>query len=175
MEIRKRLLLVLLVLATLALAATPASARATRTTYTAEEFICVEGPPQRMWFSANGTMLHIRGQSAESVVLSSNPLVQGTNHLLKNMDLNLSTGEGHAYGTFSTSPEAVDGTWDGHFTIRFSPTSFSGSAAGRGSGDLAGQHVAIRFSALDPGDPDNPCGATSADLATGVIHNPHGD
>lgn len=175
MAIRKSLPLVLLVLAMLALAATPASARATRTTYTAEEFMCVEGPPQRIWVSANGTMLHIRGQNAESALLSSNPLIQGTNHILKNMDLNLSTRQGHAYGTFSTSPDAVDGTWDGHFTIRFSPTSFSGSAVGQGSGDLAGQHVAVRFSALDPGDPDNPCGATSANLANGVILNSHGD
>lgn len=176
MKTRRWITIGILALIAMMLVVTPVAAQSTRIEFTAREFTCSEGPPGKIWFSEDGTILHIREQTRTGENISDEPLATGTNSIVMNMDLDLLTGEGHAYGTFSLDVSGVEGTWDGHWTLHIYPDGFWGTSNGHGTGDLDGMKLKSELTPWDPGDPDNPCETMiGADFVSGYILNPFGD
>ncbi len=150
----------ILSLATLVLfvSAVPAYAEAQRLNFTGTTCIQSQTPPEKTWISDDG-VLHTRG-----VVLTNNDVGDGDydtgiNVLTGNMDLNLATGYGHAYGTFILSPAAYNGTFEGHWSSHISPDGLRGIAVGHGTGDLEGIQL---FNNLSSDNPNDPC--TNSDI-----------
>ncbi len=132
----KRIILTLVVLVFL-VAAVPASAHAERIYYTSYECPISMSAPERQWVSEDG-ILHQRGIHVVNVLTSSSPYLTGYNYLEMNTDINLATGEVHAYGKVDLQPAAYEGSWVGFFTTHVSGGITDGKATIRGTGDLEG-------------------------------------
>jgi hypothetical protein len=163
-----RIVMFSLALITLLLLATgSAAARSTETTFEAIGYICELGPPVQEWYS-DGTVLHQRGVVARSILVSSDPRMNGVmvDHL--HQDLDLSTGDGRAWGWGKYETEL--GTWHGVWKGVYSEFVITTQAIAHGSGGLAGQAFYWEGQAI-PVPPDDPCpgGAQQALFATGVI------
>ncbi len=127
-----------LVLLTFLVAAVPASARAERIYYTSFECPISVSAPERQWVSEDG-ILHQRGIHQVNESTSSTPYLTGLNYLEVNADINLATGEVHAYGKVDLHPAGYEGSWVGSWTTHVSPEGIlDGKATVQGTGDLKG-------------------------------------
>ena len=165
-----------LLAATLAVAmAAPALATAAKTEVTGVETIC-DVVPGDSWVSDG--ILHARGDIFTTIVQSDDVLLDGVNTVVFNANINLATGDGTGHGTFSLALNAVNGTWEGSFTLKFSGGLFTGRAVGHGTGDLAGQQFKVQLSQFfaDLTDPTLPCPPVSGlqDSVVGHVLDPHG-
>ncbi len=130
-----------LVLLAFLVAAVPASAQAERISYTSFECPISMSAPEREWISEDG-ILHQRGIQLVNAITSSTPYLNGYNYLEMNTEINLATGEVHAYGKFDLHPAGYDGSWVGTWTTHVSAEGMTiGKATGRGTGDLEGMMI----------------------------------
>ena len=79
--------------------------------------------PGKVWVSDDGTVLHIRGQKtfANITPLAGHPecdpaYSSGTMESIVNINLNLVTLDGNAYGTHTIQSANFDGSWVGSFS-----------------------------------------------------------
>ncbi len=128
---------VLIVILVLLVAAVPAAAQAERIYYTSYECPISASAPERVWVSEDG-ILHQRGIHQVNTITSSTPYLTGLNYLELNADINLATGEVHAYGKAELQPAAYEGSWVGTFTTHVSGGITDGKATVQGTGDLEG-------------------------------------
>lgn len=161
-------LLSLVLIAILLLAAVPAAARPKETPFEIVAFICRLGPPVREWYSDGETVLHQRGVVVHSILVSDEPSMNGIAVDVLHQDLNLSTGDGRAWGrgTYETDVGTWQGVWKGHYTGYMITT----EAMGQGSHGLEGQTFYWDGQQI-PVPEDDPCpdGAQVALFATGAI------
>jgi hypothetical protein len=144
---KRTVLFLLAVLIIGALALVPAisgAAKASRITTCALQTNTAE-IPGKMWFSDDGTILHIRGQItyADIEPLPGHPecdpaYSRGQLEMELNVNLNVVTGEGNAYGKQTIRAEGLDGSWVGAFQGKITGTGYTGRALSHGTGDLAG-------------------------------------
>jgi hypothetical protein len=135
---------VLVILALAVIFTAPGTAKATRITTCSLQTNTSE-IPGKMWFSEDGSMLHIRGQTTYANIepLPGHPecapeYSMGQLVMEVNINLNLVTGEGNAYGTHTITSDGFDGTWNGVFNGKIDPSGYSGKATAHGTGDLEG-------------------------------------
>jgi hypothetical protein len=153
MKAHRILILIILTFCLVSLTAAPAAARATRINYEAYECaVAPWGEPERMWVSEDG-VLHMRGFLIENLIESKNLYLAGINRVYSNLDLNLATGEGHAYGRVLITPFEKSGTWEGRFSTHVSPNGIQGKAVVHGTGELTGMKMFNKMSNSDPNDP----------------------
>lgn len=104
------------------------------------EALCNEGVPERMW--VNGNVLQIRGQINRSRTYM--PIFDetfGTNVSIVNVRLDVTTGDGTVWGTFTSTPDEIDGTLEGSFSGRLIGGLYFGRGVGHGTGELAGMQL----------------------------------
>ncbi len=145
-----------LVMVVFFVAAVPASAQAERIYYTSYECPISMSPPERQWVSEDG-ILHQRGIHLVNEITSSTPYLTGYNYLEMNTEINLATGEVHAYGKVELQPAAYKGSsWVGFGSSHVSPEGITdGQAVVRGTGDLEGMMVFNNM--FSPPVPDPAC------------------
>ncbi len=163
-----RIVLFSLALITLLLLATgSAAARSTETPFAAIAYICELGPPVQEWYS-DGTVLHQRNAAIYSILVSSDPRMNGVMVDYAHQDLDVITGDGRVWGRGKYETEL--GTWHGVWKGVYSGFGITTQAMAHGSGELAGQafYWEGHTTPVPPGDPC-PDGAQQALFATGVI------
>ncbi len=145
----------------------PVQAAAGQQSFTALDATC-SVIPGTQWISGN--VLHVRGEVDIKQTSSSNPLVNGTNRVITNYDVNLSSGSGGGWGTFTLQPVGVNGSWSGSFSGPLSMGVFSGQGVATGTGDLANMRLQADFQGIPvPATQPCPSSASDADQIRGVI------
>ncbi len=159
-----------LVLLAFLVAAVPASAKAERISYTSYDCPISMSPPEREWVSEDG-ILHQRGIQLVNEITSSTPYQTGYAYLEMNTEINLATGEVHAYGKVEVHPAAYEGSWVGTWTTHVSAEGITdGKATARGTGDLEGMLI---FNTMhNPTVPSQNC-FSKATAEDGYILVPH--
>jgi hypothetical protein len=152
-RISKPSIILTLALLVVLVSVVPASAQAERLSFTGTTCIQNQTPPERFWISDDGVM-HSRGVVLTNIDVTDGDYDTGIAILTGNMDINLATGYGHAYGTFIIYPSAYSGTFAGHWSSHISPDGLRGSAVGHGTGDLEGVQI---FNNLTSDNPNDPC------------------
>ena len=101
--------------------------------------------PGKVWVSDDGTVLHIRGQKTYGVItpLAGHPecdpvYSSGTIESIVNINLNLVTLDGNAYGTHTIQAENFEGSWVGSFSGPIEDGLYFGKAISMGTGELEG-------------------------------------
>jgi hypothetical protein len=170
-RISKVSLVLTLVLLAFLVAAVPASAQAERIDYTSFECPISMSAPERQWVSEDG-ILHQRGIHLVNAITSSTPYLTGTNYLEMNTEINLATGEVHAYGKVDLHPAGYEGSWVGTWTTHVSAEGITdGKATIRGTGDLEG--MAAFNTMHNPTEPHPACSNPMATSEEGYILVPH--
>ena len=150
-------------IAVLVFAVVSVSAQSTMTDFVSEESLAPIGPPGRVWVSDDGIQ-HLRDFPVAGPVWGD---LNGTLTVHANINWDLATGDGTAYGTAVLDAEwnGKTGTFEGRSQWKYTGFGVSdGQFVGHGTGDFAGMHMQANFY-------DNDWGTTSL---VGTIHNPHG-
>lgn len=139
------------VLITILMAVTPAMATATMTEWTEQQTVCAYYCPEGEvcdHFGADGKIIQGRGyvQSNrvlrfDSVTLEEIPEWHGWTTAIVNFDLNMVTGNGTSWGTWSREYDQQNGSFEGTFSGQIRDFHFTGKIVGHGTGDLEGQIV----------------------------------
>ncbi len=156
-----------LVMLVVLVAAVPAAAQAERIYYTSFECPISASAPERQWVSEDG-ILHQRGIQQVNEITSSTPYLTGYNYLEVNADINLATGEVHAYGKVELQPAEYEGSWVGTWTTHVSSGGIiDGKATSRGTGDLEGM---MDFNNMfNPTEPHPACSSNMDTSEAGYI------
>ena len=150
---RRVLVLSFLAAAAVQLVASPAMARATKTPFSAME-TSVPVQEGKTWVS--GHIFHVRGEVDAGPVTGD---LDGTITIHVNLNVDMNTGKGELYGTFTIATDAV--SWSGHFTGAISGPLSSGRFGGQGTDGIK---LMGHFTQT---------GENTFDLS-GVILDPHG-
>jgi hypothetical protein len=112
----------------------------------------------KVWFTEEGTIMHIRGLTkvAQIVALEGHPECEsqfsvGSVVMQANIDLNLVTGEGKAWGKGTITPDEFDGTWQTTFTGQIQNYMFTARGISHGTGALEGLLQKNTITETDPG------------------------
>lgn len=140
------------------------------TTFEGFIYTCGGSAPEDVRVTDGGT-LHVRGARNENRWVTDNPLLNGVVNNVVNFNVEQKNGAGHAHGTGTLVPDAVDGEWKLDFHIDLSGKAWVGArGSGHGTGELTG--MSIQWS----GTPDNSgtdgpegCSETSFSSVSGVI------
>ena len=169
-ETRTKILIVVILLVAGLLITGPAEAKAKKTDVTGTTYVTPseEPPPLKRWIDDDG-ILHIRGSVSEYVYEGD---LVGIGRGLVNLDLDLSTGDGHESG-YSTSELTwgdLSGTFAGLFEVTY--TGFVGIGHGvyHGTGDFAGMKLFQDFTVFL----DLIAGPPYEVITEGTILDPHG-
>ena len=175
MKKRTRIIgMALVLVAMLLLATVPTLARSTETDFEAFAFICAAEPPVSEWYTDGGTVLHQRGVVVHSILVSDEPRMNGIGRDVLHQDLNLSTGDGQAWGhsVFEMDAGIWRAVWKGEYTGLVVTT----HASGHGSHGFEGQAFLWEGQQIPiPGEDPCPDGATTVLYASGVIVDHKGD
>lgn len=135
---------VVLILVLAVMSVAPGAAKASKITTCALQTNTAE-IPGKMWFSNNGTIMHIQGQItyADIETLAGHPecdpaYSSGQMEMVVNINLNLVTGKGNAYGRHTLTADGFEGGWEGVFSGKIENFVYSGKAISHGTGDLEG-------------------------------------
>jgi hypothetical protein len=133
-----------IILALAVVLATPGAAKASRITTCALQ-TNTEEIPGKVWFTEDGTVLHIRGQIAYGKLepLAGHPecdpaYSSGKIKMEVNINLNLVTGEGNAYGKNTITADGVDASWIGTFSGKITGGAYTGLSVSQGTGEWDG-------------------------------------
>ncbi len=145
----------------LIVATTGAHARATLTPYEFTVTDVESGRPDRVWISDG--ILHIRGLPVKTVITGD---IVGTADTIRNVNVDLSTGDAEAWGTFvrSVTWQGLSGTFEGHFTAKVIDGATVVRLVGHGSGAFDGMHHRDVLHSVEPG----------VNEGGGIILDPHG-
>lgn len=138
--------------------AAPQSAAAAVTTRTEfQGFICFGTSAGGYEWTTNGGVWHFRNGQNVNRWVTGNPLIDGVEHNVADMNLNLKNGTGTIHLDVSVKPDAVNGTWEIRQTVQFrgfEPVSTKG--VGHGTGDLQG--MTLKFIAQGAAPIPEACG-----------------
>jgi len=137
MKVKKLTVVFVMAMVLVLVGVIPASARAERIYYTGATCPIYVGPPERMWISEDN-VLHMRGAYTDNILTSSSAYLDGTAVIIMNQDVDLNTGNVHAFGSFVITPATLDGTWEGNFSTHVMGGVVRGSGTGHGTGALEG-------------------------------------
>lgn len=171
------------------ISAGPSTAESTKTPVDFWEVVCLVDPGIE-WLDDDG-VLHIRGRISQGTFYDAEDFtVVGSDAIIANANIDLATGNGAFFGTWSAVylPASATGTFDGAWNARLTGgIALSGKAVGQGTGELRGMKMKVNLLS-DPADPPpaglfvapgfppcNPATIAGIDHATGFIHNPRGD
>ena len=189
---------VLLLIVGLTAAAGPATAKSTKSDVDFWEVSCMVDPGIE-WVEDG--VLHGRGRLSTTILYANDPPqdppvweVVGSDTVIGNINLDLATGQGRLFGTWSLIylPESLSGTFDGTWngSIQFVPPPVFvivyGRAVGHGTGELSGMKMKLKLVGDPNADPPPPyllnpglCppGTEYAGVShvTGFIHKPRGN
>lgn len=147
-----RSILLVLAMVVVLVSAVPASAQAERIFISGTTCIQTQSPPERFWISEDGIM-HMRGIITSNIDVTDSPYDTGMASMIMNIDIDPTTGYGHAFGSFTIYPTTYDGTWEGHWSTHIAPDGVRGSATGHGTGELEGLQIFNNMSSENPNDP----------------------
>src|SRR2546423_15512201 len=120
-----------------------ADVAATASTQTAfQGFICFGTSAGGYERTTNGGTWHFRNGQNVNRWVTGNPLIDGVEHNVAGMNLDLKNGTGTIHLDESVKPDAVNGTWEIRETVQFrgfEPVSAMG--VGHGTGDLEGMTI----------------------------------
>lgn len=111
-----------------------AAAHGTPVTAESTSTVC-EKIPGNEWMT--GTVLHVRNQVNVSIEESDYPLLNGVGEIVVNFDLDVATGDGHAWGTWVNESSTVDGSWVGGYRGVLKGFVLSNRSFAIGTGELA--------------------------------------
>jgi hypothetical protein len=140
----------------------PAGAETVRIPFTGTSVLLEEFPPDRAWFSDG--VYHVRGATSISrgtTTMGANE-VTGITTTVVNFNVNLSTGDGSAWGTLETTQD--DGGCGGTFTATLTGSAVSGKTVEKCFGELAGWQARTEFESTGSG----------RNAYTGFLFNPGG-
>ena len=145
MKKHKIIVLVCLALIATLIMAVPGSARAVKETIAEKNAYCEFLDPGVEWYSA-GKIWHLRDRL---VLKRTVPLLsyggqkdaEGWTTVVVNLNLNLETGSGSAWGTWFREFDNFDGAYEGSFAGGFTDGVWYGRVTGKGSGVYEGYHV----------------------------------
>lgn len=129
-----------------------ASGGATKIDFEAEEALAPIGPPGKIWVSDDGVQ-HIRDFPVAGPVWGD---LNGTLTVIANINLDLATGDGTAFGTFVLDVEwnGLIGTFEGRSQWKYDGFLITnGQGSARGTGDFEGMHMQANFFNEDGGTP----------------------
>jgi hypothetical protein len=122
---RRLLVLAFLTAAAVQVVASPAMARATKTPFSATE---TSVPVQEGTTWISGHIFHIRGEVDAGPVTGD---LEGTITITVNLNVDMNTGKGELFGTFTLATDEV--TWSGSFAGAISGPLSSGRFGGQGT------------------------------------------
>jgi hypothetical protein len=97
------------------------------------------------WISRGG-VYHFRNGENVNRWVTGNPLVDGVEHNVADMNLNLKNGTGTIHLDLSVKPDAVNGTWEIRQTVQFRDfNAVRTTGVGHGTGELQG--LTLKFTA----------------------------
>ena len=110
--------------------------------FVSEEILSPIGPPERIWMS--GDVQHIRNFPLAGPVWGD---INGTLTTYFNVNLNLTTGDGTAFGIFILEVEwnGLRGTFEGRAQANYEGFVISGHGSGHGTGDFEGMQMQAFF------------------------------
>lgn len=149
------------------LPAIPVQAGSKQVSFSALDATC-SVTPGAQWISRD--VLHVRGEVDNKRMASANSLVNGTNTVITNYDINLSNGNGSGWGTFVLRPDNVNGAWTGGFAGYIAAGVFSGHGTASGTGTLTNWKLTAGFQGITvPANQPCPGPASDADQIQGSI------
>lgn len=120
-------------------------------------FICLgTSAGGKEWINPGG-VYHFRNGENVNRWVTGNPLIDGAENNVADMNLNLKNGTGTIHLDLSVKPDAVSGTWEIRQTVQFrdfEPISVSG--VGHGTGELQG--LTLKFTGEGPAPIPEACG-----------------
>ncbi len=164
MKAKKVVIVVFMVIVLVLVSVIPASARAERLFYTGRTCPTYVGPPERMWISEDN-VLHMRGIYSDNTMVATTPYLTGTAVIIMNEDVDLNTGNVHAFGSVLIHPTGIDGTWEGNFSTHVVGGVVRGTYTGHGTGELEGM---LDFNDMSTDVPDPLCNGINT-LSSGSI------
>ena len=167
MKAKKVAIVVLMVIVLVLVGAIPASARAQRIYYTGRTCPTFVGPPERQWISEDN-VLHMRGSYTDNTLTATTPYLEATAVIIMNQDVDLNTGNVHAFGSVVIQPTGIDGTWVGNFSTHVVGGVVRGRVIGHGTGALEGM---LDFNNVSTDTPDPLCNNINT-LSSGYILTP---
>jgi hypothetical protein len=163
MEMKRLTILLFGLTVMLILGTVSASAQATKTDFEAEELLFPIGSPGKIWVSDDGVQ-HIRDFPVAGPVWGD---IDGQLTVVANINWDLATGDGTAYGTAVLDVEwnGLTGAFEGRSQWKYAGFLISaGQFVGHGTGDFEGMHMRANF--FNDGD---------RTPLIGTILNPHGE
>lgn len=137
-------LAVVLILSLAVVFTTPTAAQTSRITTCALQTNTAE-IPGKVWFTEEGTVMHVRGQItyADITPLVGHPecdqtYSNGTMMMELNINLNLLTGEGNAFGRHTITADGSDASWVGSYSGKMENFVYAGQAVSHGTGEWEG-------------------------------------
>ena len=124
-------------------------------------FICFGTSTGGYDWTTNGGTWHFRNGQNQNRWVTGNPLIDGVETNVADMNLNLKNGTGTIHLDESVKPDAVNGTWEIRETVQFRGGALvSASGVGHGTGDLQG--MTIKFTAQGAAPIPEACGPDGA-------------
>jgi hypothetical protein len=151
---------------------TPALAKPTEIPIEAIECTVQIIEPGREWID-DEHVYHLRGRVVKNMKVADYALLNGTDTVLINLNLNLIDGSGDGFGSSVFQPDEVDGTFRGSWTGEFSGGLLTGRAVMHGTGNLQPMRGEASFEPIIDGT-DLPCEGWEPMRFTGVIFDPLG-
>ena len=133
------------------LSARHTNAAATKIDFEAAELLAPVGPPGKIWVS--GGIQHIRDFVVTGQVWGD---LEGTLTVAANINWDLTTGNGTAFGTFLLAVEwnGLVGTFEGRSEWKYEGFRvLIGQATGQGTGDFEGMQLQANFFDTETGTP----------------------
>lgn len=152
--------------------ATTAQSTAVKTDFSGFIHFCAGGPPDKAFETPGGATFHLRGASNQNVWETGNPLIDGAE--MNVVNINFNPGGGNVHLDATVFPDAVMGTWEIAQTLKINADGTSSShGVGHGTGELHG--MTIQFSTGEPVDTGaNPCAPLPSAPISGTIRVPAG-
>jgi hypothetical protein len=163
---RQKILLatILALIAVLIVGTVSVAAKSTKTDFASEESLAPIGAPGRVWESDG--IQHIRDFPVAGPVWGE---LNGRLTVVANINWDLATGDGTAYGTAVLEVNdwnGLTGAFEGRSQWKYTGFAVTdGQFVGHGTGDFAGMHVKANFYDIDE----------DTTALVGTIHNPHGE
>jgi hypothetical protein len=94
---------------------------------------------QTVWYSQDGTIMHIRDRVMDGAVDSDGGYHKGSTRMVANANIDLTTGYGNYWGTLEIYPYAYPGGhWSGHWSMQVNEGKVGGIAQLKGYDELDG-------------------------------------
>jgi hypothetical protein len=149
--------------------AVPGAAKTERIEYTGT--VCITSLEGGSDWVSGDMVSHTRNVVTSGTTTTTTPYLTGNIVIMQNSDINLLTGEVHAYGSLVISPTAYPGaTFVGHWSTHVFGGVLRGSSTAIGTGDLEG---VFDFNDMqNPANPNPNCFMGGTDFSGSIMITP---